>query len=124
MYVVTFGYVKVPTAGTPVPLSAVLAAAGLAADLRVAELRFNPLLANAGTAYVGLDTTAPRSTGAAMNKGTGANVIRQVAKPSATAKQEDLAIVMDDQANGVRVADYSIDADTNNDGFTIFGLVA
>lgn len=121
MIVRCLGYVAVTTAGTPIPLSTKLAAAGLAADYKAHELQFWPRLGNTGIVYVGLDTSAPGNVGTvAMVKATGVNVLKELQKPATTGQQDHLTICSD--GNNVRLADYAVDAAVNGEGFSIYAI--
>jgi len=119
MYTISLGTVTVTTHDTANPLSAVLAALGLAADLKVHKLKFWPLLGNTNPVYVGLAAGAPGNVGATIMVGsTGVNVLRKVSKPAATGQQDH--VVIGGEGNSVRVADYAVDVTTDGEGFQIF----
>lgn len=103
MKVVSLGFVAV-TAGTPVLLSAVLASLSLDPETRAVEVTFEPMLVNTMTSYAGLP---------GMVKGTGVNVLRQLAVQD-TGKFDSYSICAR-FGNALRVADYAIDGDHTGD---------
>ena len=122
MQAISFGYVKAAVTNVPVPMASVLAAMGLPADLKVAELSFSPLVANTGLAYVGLDSTAPQAKGSAMNVTSGLNTLKQVQAASA-GKQDFVTISSKQNSNDVRVADYAMTATVAGEGFSVTGYI-
>jgi len=134
MYCIPLGYVTVPAAGTPVAMASVVAAfnaamtaAGKTVQLdpneKVHKIEFWPLVTNTGVVYVGLDVSAPMSTGAAMNKGTGLNILKAIQVPAASGHQDFFfAEDTDGSVNTVRIADYALDVATSGQGFMIYAF--
>jgi hypothetical protein len=116
MQSVSLGYVVVAAAGTPVPMSTVLAALGLSAELRVHALKFSPRYTNSSRVYVGLASQ--------FSANTGVGVLDELQQTTATAgHKEHCCICSDQQVNGVRVADYAVDAAVNGEGFVVRAVI-
>jgi hypothetical protein len=64
-----------------------------------------PLLANPGTVYAGLSSTARAAGGVVMNATTGKNVIRQIQTPAAAGHQ-DFVEISAGAGNSSPVDDY------------------
>jgi len=127
MYSISLGYVTVTTAGTPIPLSTILAALNLDPNLKVNKLEAWPLGTTAANMYVGLADIANGGTRTitVMNKGTGVGVLKQLLPPAATGRNDFFREEAPaGQVNTVRVADYAIDTDTSGSKLVLKASVA
>jgi len=105
------GHIAVPTPGTPVLLSAVLAALGLDAETRVTRVYVTPLGGNAGKTYFGTTT---------MSKSSGVGVLKQLQIPPTNGYNDTFTLESADGAgNLIRLGSLAIDADSAGDKLTI-----
>lgn len=130
MHTISLGFVKVPTPGTPVLLSAVFAAlnvpAGLTEGGKVHKIEARPLLANTGIVYAGQSGADPQGKsgpGTAFAKGTGVGLLAQIQVPATTGHEDKFVVCASDHTNSVNINDYAFDAAVSNEGFVVFAEV-
>jgi hypothetical protein len=137
MQSISFGYVKVATAGTPVSLASVMEALSATADksisaalaagtLLVHKIEAYPLTGNTGNVYVGLDPSAAQylGDGAAFDKTTGVNALKEILPSAASGHNDFWCVEAAGQQNTIRCADYAFDADTDTQGFVVSAVIA
>lgn len=116
MIVRSLGYVKSTTPGTPKSFNALFPNLG-----KVHNIEFWPLLSNTGIVTIGLDVSAPGSTGVAMDKSTGLNCLKQLQVPATTGQQDNVQFE-GENSNDIRVQDFAIDVAVSGDGFAVFTI--
>jgi hypothetical protein len=102
MIINSLGRVNVPVPGTPVPLTTNHA-------ITASKLFVQAIPGLTGKTYLGSHT---------LTKSTLAGVAR-ILGPNASGFSENFFLESQDGTNGIRLADYSIDADVANEGLLV-----
>lgn len=111
MQAISFGLIRVPTPGTPVPITA-------DATLNAAMLMVRTVPGFTGKTYLGL-------VGMDKNASTMPGVIRVLSEPSFGPQDgEVLPPAVRGQGNVLRVSDYWVDAEVPNEGVIVTCFVA
>ena len=97
----SFGKIAVPVPGTPVPITT-------DTDLRVAKLRFAVVIGETGRVFLGV---------AEMNKATGGGVLKEFWPTGAGGGIADELVL--ESVNGLRPADYYVDANVAGEGLVV-----
>ena len=97
----SFGKIAVPTPGTPVRVTSDV-------NLRAVRLRFAVVIGETGRVFLGV---------AGMNKATGAGVLKEFWPTGAGGGTADELVL--ESVNGLRPADYYVDANVAGEGLIV-----